>query len=139
MNVLATVCAAAVVLAVSAAGFAAEPDGEIRDYDGHRYACTGIGAEARDNPAWAGFPLKMVFTNVDGDYLGDVDVQLADSHGRTVVQAHCRAPWLLADLAPGSYTAKVVANGRHEKTFGLTVSQTGQTRVVVQFKEITDS
>jgi len=34
-----------------------------------QYACSGIGDKAQAMPVWDKFQLKMVFTNVDGDYL----------------------------------------------------------------------
>ena len=47
--------------------------------------------------------MKLVFAAADGGFLGDVKVKIGDAKGDTVLQAHCLSPWLLVDLAPGSY------------------------------------
>ena len=56
----------------SAQAVAADPMDTVVTRGGHDFVCTGIGAEARSNPDWAKYPLKVTATNVDGEYLGDI-------------------------------------------------------------------
>jgi hypothetical protein len=118
---------------------AAVPNDTIVEINGHNFACTGVGARAQHDPAWDKFPVKMVFTNADGDYLGDVAVKLRDKGGRTVVQARCLAPWFMADLDPGRYTAEVAAPGAPEQSVNFRVDGRQQSRVVVRFTSINDT
>src|SRR5882672_6598279 len=37
-------------------------------------ACTGVGADARNDPRWSGFPLKIELVGKAGQFLGDTVV-----------------------------------------------------------------
>jgi len=80
-----------------------------QSYEGVRYACAGVSQESRDDPRWTSYPVKLVFAAADGGFLGDVKVKIGDAKGDTVLQAHCLSPWLLVDLAPGSYKVEAMA------------------------------
>lgn len=128
--------ATAGLFAVSAAGFAASPNDQVQTFEGQRFACTGVGNDAQNDPRWDDFPLKMVFTNDDGDYLGDVSVTLSNEAGDVVLAAQCAAPWLVANLQDGSYSATLVARGQYDRSVDFTVGGAGQTQVVVPFPGI---
>ena len=54
-----------------------------------------------------------------------------------MLDVFCEAPWLLADIVPGSYTARVVArDGEFEETVSFDVAESGQNEVLVSFDEI---
>jgi hypothetical protein len=131
------VSATAFLLGLGFTALAATSSNEVLSQQGREFACTGVGDDAQNNPRWNKFPLKMVFTNRAGDYLGDVQVQVMNSNGDTLVEAHCMAPWLLADLDAGSYKAKVMAPGADQKTVDFRVQGAGQTQVVVTFTDLT--
>src|SRR5689334_10142480 len=46
--------------------------------------CTGVGLDARQNPAWADHPLKIEVAGRGGQYLGDVHLSLSKTEDRTV-------------------------------------------------------
>jgi hypothetical protein len=89
----------------------------------------GVGLNARamlSNEARPDHNVKMVFSLNTGNYLADVDVQVKDAKGRTVIDGVSDGPWLYAKLPPGSYTATATYNG-HTVTERFTVGRsTGQ-------------
>lgn len=145
LRLISTASLAVILSGLSAAAFAATsgtmavtPSDKIMHTGDLRYACTGVGIAARQDPAWAKFPLKMVFTDAKGAYLGDVVADLTDSNGKAVVVAHCQGPWLLADLQPGTYTATLDVPNGHEKSVKFKVAGKKQTQVIVPFKSLTN-
>ena len=65
----------------ASAGLAAGELGEVQSQNGHEFACTGVGDAQQELAKWDRFPLKLVFTNVDGDYVANVAVTLKDADG----------------------------------------------------------
>ncbi len=57
------------------------------------------------------YTLKMTFVGTGGMYLADVDVQITDRSGHTLLSAVTSGPVLLAQLPPGTYTLKATAEG----------------------------
>jgi hypothetical protein len=54
------------------------------------------------------FNLKLVFSLIEGNYLADVDVVVADARGTRLVERQGTGPFLLARLPAGDY--RVTAN-----------------------------
>jgi hypothetical protein len=94
--------------------------------------CTGVGS-AKDNPAWSGYPVKLVFANSAGEDLAAVHVAISQG-GKTLMETDCDAPWLLLKAPAGNYgvtgaingapgrsaTAKFSGGGGAQKTITLT-------------------
>ena len=78
------------------------------------YVSGGIGDEERDEirVRERDFNLKLLFSERDGSYLGDVDVVMVNAKGVTVLEAKSVGPFLLVQLPGGSYGIKVSANGQ---------------------------
>ena len=123
----------------ASAGLAAGELGEVQSQNGHEFACTGVGDAQQELAKWDRFPLKLVFTNVDGDYVANVAVTLKDADGQVLVETDCDAPWFVADVEEGEYTADLTAHGDYEKAVTFTVEGDQQTRVVVPYDETTDT
>jgi len=104
-----------------------------QNYQGIRYACTGIAFDSRHDPRWASYPAKLIFAETSGDYLADVAVSIDDATGRSVFEAHCMAPWLLLDLPPGRYRVDATAPESPTQSVDLTVASRGQAERVVHF------
>lgn len=74
----------------------------------------GIGDEdearlmARQNE----FNLKVLFTINEGNYLANVNVDIADSRGRNVAQTVTEGPYLMANLPAGQYTLTATYEGK---------------------------
>ena len=75
----------------------------------------GVGINARAKLSDQALPehnVKMVFALVTGNYVADVDVDVKDRSGRTVIKGVANGPWLYARLPAGSYTASATFNGQ---------------------------
>jgi len=96
--------------------------------------CTGIGADARNDPRWATYPLRIELVGRAGEYLGEALVTV-NKGGDAVIGARCGGPWLLLKLPPGAYEVKAEVEGR-SMTARANVAATGQARVVLRFADL---
>lgn len=108
---------------------------QVKSQNGIRYACTGVGDEAQDDPQWSRFPAKLVFAVRNGDYLTDVAVQVTEKgSGEVVYDGGCKyGPWLMLDLPAGSYEVTAEAGSKQVKTVTLDVGDSGQTEKTIIF------
>lgn len=112
----------------------ADEEGTFR---GIRFACAGVSKESRGDPRWRNYALKVSFAAGGGGYLADVDVTIRDSTGDVVLEVNdCLAPWVLADLAPGSYEVTGVVIDQYSRNKMVKVSSGRQTAVVLRYPEI---
>lgn len=99
---------------------------------GTQVMCGGIGSDESD-PKYASYSAKIEAAGDYGQWLGDNDLTIA-GNGQNI-SAHCRGPWFMAKLAPGSY--KVTVNhGTLSHTASLSVAANGQHKIVVRFPEL---
>ena len=77
--------------------------------------CTGIGADARNDPRWPSYPLRIELVGRAGEYLGQASVTLTQN-GEAIISVRCGGPWLLLRLPPGAYD--VSARGRERDEDG---------------------
>jgi hypothetical protein len=96
--------------------------------------CTGIGADARNDPRWAAYPLKIEIVGRAGEYLGQATVSLSQND-EAIISVQCGGPWLLLRLPPGPYDVTVMVENV-SKTGRATVPATGQGRFVLRFPEL---
>lgn len=98
-------------------------------------ACTGIGLDARDDPQWLAYPVRVEVSNAKNEYLGGAIVSVADDKGRPVLEANCGGPWLLLKLPAGRYRiiARLPGTGAKPRSATIDTPKTGQMRVVLQF------
>ena len=122
------------LLSVTATAALAQSGGDpILEADGIKYACAGVGKASRNDPRWAGFPVKLQFAAANGNFLGDPAVTVTDGSGKQVFQAQCDGPWVLIGLAPGSYKVHATGQrGQYAKDFDLTVKSAGQTSKTIR-------
>jgi hypothetical protein len=105
----------------------------ILEANGIKYACAGVGKASRGDPRWASFPVKLQFAAANGDFLGDPAITVSDSSGKQVFQAQCNGPWVLIELAPGSYKVHATGQkGAYAKDFDLAVKANGQTSKTIR-------
>ena len=96
--------------------------------------CTGIGADARNDPRWPSYPLRIELVGRAGEFLGQAEVTLTQNN-EAVIGVRCGGPWLLLRLPPGVYdVAAQVENVT--KTGRVTVPMTGQGRLILRFPEL---
>jgi len=96
--------------------------------------CTGIGTDARNDPRWPSYPLRIELVGRAGVFLGQAEVTLTQNN-EAVIGVRCGGPWLLLRLPPGVYdVAAQVENVT--KTGRVTVPMTGQGRLILRFPEL---
>lgn len=109
-------------------------DGE-RTLGGVAIACTGIG-QAKQDPRWQAYPVRVEFSAPGGDYLADEALSVMDRSGRTLATVACEGPWiLLRPQAPGEYRFSGWVPGKPGAPRGGTfhVPLKSQIRLVLQF------
>lgn len=96
---------------------AAEP----RQQNGINYITGGIGAGEQDamRALRADYNLRLIFaTRQTGAYRADVQLDIADAKGASLLSVANTGPMFFAKLAPGTYRVSAAAEG---KTFKRTV------------------
>jgi len=93
--------------------------------------CTGAGLDARQNPAWAEYPLKIEVAGKGGQYLGDIHLTLSSKSG-AVAQMSCDGPWVLVKAAPGAYHVDVETEGQAAGSNAYLPTE-GQGRIIIRF------
>lgn len=111
------------------------PADQPAEINGYEVACTGVGDEAREDPRWPAFGVRIEFANRDAQYLSDIDVSITNAAGESLFRVRCESPWLLAKLPAGRYTVAGTFEGI-TKTAKLTAPSAGQARIVVRFPEV---
>ncbi len=98
--------------------------------------CTGVSLEARENPNWDAYALKVVIAGSGGRYLGDERITVRQN-GADLLSAACAGPWLLFQLRPGRYTVEAEYAGQTAYSAAY-VSAGSQGRIILRFPD-TDS
>ena len=126
--------AALALLAIAAGPAAAQGAGDpILEANGVKYACAGVGKASRSDPRWPAFPVRLEFAAANGDFLGDPAVTVTDASGKQVFQTQCNGPWVLIELAPGSYKVHATGQkGQYAKDFDIAVKSGGQTKKTIR-------
>jgi hypothetical protein len=95
----------------------------------------GVGIEENQGlrPQQANFNLKFLFTLLEGDYIADVAVKVADTSGKVVLEQTADGPILMALLPAGSYVATLTYEGVTQ-TRKLTLRQKGLRTEQVRWK-----
>ena len=96
--------------------------------------CTGIGADARNDPRWPTYPLRIELVGRAGEYLGQALVSLTQNN-EAIISVRCGGPWLLMKVPPGAYDVSALVENV-TKTGRVTVPATGQGRIVLRFPEL---
>lgn len=101
--------------------------------NGVEMVCTGVGS-AKDDPRWSAYPVKIVLATSGGANLANAHVAIARG-GKDVAGLDCDAPWVLARLAPGSYsaTASLIGGSGQSRSIAFTAPSSGQKEVTITF------
>ena len=104
-------------------------------YGGVPYVSGGIGLDERETLRAIGkkYNLHLNFALAQGNYVSDVEVQIADAAGQTVVEAISQGPWFLIKLPAGTYHIRAQMHGQSLEQV-VQVSQLGQTERVFLWK-----
>lgn len=93
--------------------------------------CTGIGAEARNDPRWATYPLRIEVVGAAGEFLGAAQVTVM-SGDEALASVNCNGPWVLFRLPQGAYNVMAEIAGT-TRTGRVNVGSAGQARVILRF------
>lgn len=139
MNSLRLIGFTAVALIGCAAARAADvqslPPDQPVVVNGLDLVCTGVGEDARNDPRWTAYPVRIEFANAAAQYLSDVSLAVATASGEQLFEVTCDSPWILANLEPGKYVLAATYEG-FVKTEKFTAPKSGQARFVVRFTEV---
>lgn len=113
---------------------AAADIGEGQTANGRAYVTGGIGqGEVEQLQQRADkFSLQLIVSSRSGAYLADMDVTIIGSNSQKVLQTQLNAPWLLVDLAPGTYKV-LVGHGGQTQERNVTLAAGKREKMVVQF------
>jgi len=111
MRKIASIALAGLVFAVSSHWAASS--GEITR-GGITYVSGGVGVDAEEQllARQKNFNLKLLFTLVEGNYLADVNVALADAKGNKLLEHLADGPFFMAKLPEGQYTVSATYEGK---------------------------
>lgn len=101
-------------------------------YNGITYFSGGLGIEQREHlmkTVAHDYNLKIVLTSDEGNYVGDIRVQIVDDNGAEVMDAISEGPWFFTRLGQGDYEVRASGYGR---TFSesVQVPESGLTTVL---------
>ncbi len=113
----ATLLAAAGLLCAGLAGTAHAQLPPVETAQGIEYVSGGIGSDASTafKAAKSSYPLALTFAAVGEDgstpYVADVQLEITDEQGGSVLSLPSVGPYLLAKLQPGTYTVRATYKG----------------------------
>lgn len=105
---------------------------EGRTTNGRSYVSGGIGLEESDTLKVLAdkFSLQLIVSSRSGAYLADTQVTIINSASEKLLDIQLDAPWLLVDLAPGTYKIFVAHGGvTHERNVTLAAGKREQITV----------
>ena len=125
--------AAATLTTLVLAGEASAVQDTPVNINGVEAVCTGVGS-AKDNPAWKGYPVKVVVATSGGADLANVHLSLSQG-GKEVAGLDCDAPWVLFKAPAGNYTATATMIGGSGASHSANFSTNGgaQKEVTITF------
>jgi hypothetical protein len=93
--------------------------------------CTGVGEDARSDPRWSRYPLRVEVVGGKGEYVGEAQVMVGKDD-EALASVNCGGPWVLFALPPGIYTVTAEHAGT-SRSSKANVNPSGQARVVLRF------
>jgi hypothetical protein len=93
--------------------------------------CTGIG-DARDDPRWKAYPIRVEFSDGQAHYVAGAHVALSGADGALLAELDCSGSWVLLRMPRGLYTVAARV-GTATATAKFDLPMTGQKRVVLGF------
>jgi len=102
---------------------------------GMSVACSGIG-EAKSDPRWLEFPIRVEFANDKHEHLIGASVSISTARAEPVMEVSCMGAWLLlrpADQATYRLEARIIGETAPPQSRTIKTPAHGQTRVVITF------
>jgi hypothetical protein len=102
--------------------------------NGVEAVCSGVGVSDEDKARWNKYPLKVVVSGKDGQFLAGEQVAVTKG-GHDIVSVICDGPWVIFKLAPGEYGVRATVDGRSVDARAR-VPKTGQGLVNLRFPNL---
>jgi len=130
-----TVAAMAVASSFPAAGAVVEG----RTGQDRRYIAGGIGLDESEQMKAAArdFALTITVAATSGAYLADSRIRIEDARGQLVLDRQLDAPYLLVDLAPGTYKVEATLQGQRE-TRSVDIAAKAPAKIAFSFDVLVD-
>jgi len=93
--------------------------------------CTGVSLDARQDPRWSAYSLKVEIAGEGGKYLGSEAVTLRKD-GKLLSEFDCGGPWVLFKLPQGRYDVQARIGGQTASSAAFVPSE-GQGRIILRF------
>lgn len=124
----------AAALAAATPFAAAQSLVEGRTDQDRRFVAGGIGLEESEQMKVASqeFPLTVIVATKTGAYLADTHITIEDSKGHPVLETQLDAPYLLVDLARGTYRVEATHEGQKQRR-SVDIAAGTRARVVFGF------
>ena len=101
-------------------------------YNGVQAVCTGVGS-AKDDNQWAGYPVRIEFSNGGAQFLSGAHVTLS---GAGTADLNCDGPWVLVKGNPGTYHVSATIGNAKPETASFTLGKAGaQKRIELRFPD----
>ena len=105
----------------------------VQKYESVRYYSAGVGIEERRQLPQL-YPLRVIFATDKGNLLCDAEVTIT-AKGTTVFRGRAQnGPWLVVDLAPGTYDIQAVQDGKTKVAEGVRLTAGKQLTVTMRWK-----
>jgi len=97
--------------------------------------CTGVGAEAQQDPRWQAYPVRSSSPMAGPSFCPARMSSWPDSGGRPIANVDCAGSWVLFKVEPGSYkvTATLTGQAGGSRSASFSTSRSGQKLVVLDF------
>ena len=138
MNALRLIFLGASFVATSLSVSAAIKEG--RTSNDRPYVSGGVGLEESERLKQMAdkFSLQLIVSSRSGAYLADARVTIVGANNQKLLDMALDAPWLLVDLAPGSYKVSVAHAGSTQER-NVTLAPGKREEIVVQFNVPADT
>jgi len=138
MNAIRFIFLSAAFVATSLTASAAINEG--RTSNDRVYVSGGVGLEESERLKQMAdkFSLQLIVSSKSGAYLADTRVTIIGANNQKLLELALDAPWLLVDLAPGSYKLSVAHAGSTQER-NLTLAAGKREQIVVQFNVPADT
>jgi len=101
--------------------------------------CTGIGSDARNDPRWKAYPVRIEFSNGGSQYLIGAHVTLMTAAGKELASVDCHGSWVLFQLPSGNYKVSASLLDHPDQPIEsarFSPPRSGQMRVVLEFSGV---
>jgi len=138
MDTLRSILFGTALFAVSFAACAEITEG--RTANDRVYVAGGVGLEESERLKQMAdkYTLQLIVASRSGAYLADTKVTIIGANSQKVLDLALDAPWLLVDLAPGSYKVSVQHAGSTQER-NVTLAPGKREQIVVQFNVPADT